>query len=245
MVSKLFSLMWQEAMEHNVNNIVSLLDKDANAKVADIGCGDGKLTIRFKQVTRCRSITGVDGQRDRLKAAKIRGVDKIVFANLGKSWPLAANSFDAVVSNQVIEHIVDIDHFIIEIFRILKPGGYAVISTENLSSWHNVAALLFGFQDFSHHLIRKKHIGNPFSLHYGEKTASWSAKDHSGVDDSTYPHMKIFTYKSLIAAFETYGFRFEKGIGSGYYPLSGSVGFFASRIDPYHSHFITIKIRKP
>ena len=237
--------MWQEAMNHNVDNILSLLEKDSKANVVDIGCGDGKLTSQFKEKIQCRKMTGIDGLGDRLKAAKQRGIDKIILANLEKKWPLPNNNFDVVISNQVLEHIIDVDHFIEEIYRILKSGGYCVISTENLSSWHNVIALAFGFQDFSHHLIRKKHVGNPFSLHYGEKTASWSAKDNSGVDDSLHPHVKIFTYRSLIEAFEAFGFRFEKGSGSGYYPLCGTLGFFASRVDPYHSHFISIKMRKP
>ncbi len=243
MAQNLFFSMWQEAMDHNVDNILSLLQKDSKARTIDIGCGDGNLTMKFKEKMQSH-MTGIDGLRDRLKAAKQRGVDSIIVANLEKKWPLPSNHFDVVISNQVIEHIIDIDLFIEEIYRILKPGGYCVISTENLSSWHNIFALVLGFQDFSHHLIKKKHVGNPFSLHYQEKTASWSAKDNSGVDDSAHPHVKICTYRSLIEAFEAFGFRLEQGYGSGYYPLWGSVGFFASHVDPYHSHFISIKMRK-
>ncbi len=245
MLSHLFSSMWQEAMNHNVENILSLLRKDPKANVVDIGCGDGKLTMQFKEKIHSRKMTGVDGLRDRLKAAKQRGIDEIILANLEKKWPLPRNYFDVMISNQVIEHIIDIDHFIEETYRVLKPSGYCVISTENLSSWHNIISLMLGFQDFSHHLLRKKHVGNPFSPHYREKTASWSAKDNSGVDDSLHPHVKIFTYRSLIEAFEGFGFRFEQGCGSGYYPLFGALGFFASRVDPYHSHFISVQMRKP
>ena len=245
MLSQFYSSLWQEAMDRNVENILSLLAKNPAARVVDVGCGDGKLTVRFKQQVRCQKILGIDGQHDRLKAAKDRGVDETICSDLEKKWSLSTGSFDIVIANQVIEHIVDLDHFMGQIHRILKPGGYCVISTENLSSWHNIFALTLGWQDFSHHMIKKRHVGNPFSLHYGEKTASWSAKDHSGVDDSQYPHVKIFTYRSLIEAFEAYEFRFEKGYGSGYYTLYRGLGFFASRVDPTHSHFITVKMRKP
>ncbi len=41
-------------------------------------------------------------------------------------WPYDDASFDAVVSNQVIEHVADIDHFLGELARVLKPGGASV-----------------------------------------------------------------------------------------------------------------------
>jgi ubiquinone/menaquinone biosynthesis C-methylase UbiE len=245
MFNKYITMMWQEAMARNLSHICNLIDTDSKATVLDVGCGDGKETIMFKKKTGSTHVVGIDGQEGRLAAAKKYGVDRVVRADLEKKWPCKNGEFDVVVSNQVIEHMVNIDHFISEIYRVLKKGGYCVISTENLSSWHNVGALFLGYQDFSHHLIKKSHITNPLSLHYKEKTATWSKNDHSGVDDSAYPHVKIPTYRSLREMFTTYGFVFEAGRGSGYYPLFGLASAIASRTDPYHSHFITVKMRKP
>lgn len=245
MLAQFYQKIWAEAYSQNDLNILSLLEKNPNAKVLDVGCGDGQKTVKFKGAVGCQKITGIDGLAGRLMASQKRGVDETLTVDLEKKWPLKGSGFDVVISNQVIEHISDIDNFIQEIYRILKPGGYAVISTENLASWHNIVALVLGFQDFSHTIINKAHVGNPFSQHYGEKTATWSRKDNSGVDDSAFPHLKILTYFSLRKIFEEYGFKFEKGLGSGYYPLSGIVSRVATKIDPRHSHFITVKMRKP
>lgn len=235
--------IWAEAYSQNDENILSLLEPNQKARVIDIGCGDGQKSIIFKNKIGCKTISGIDGVNERLLAAKKRGVNPIICADLEKQWPIPDTDYDAVISNQVIEHVVNVDHYISEIKRILKPNGYAVISTENLASWHNIIALILGYQDFSHHLIQKAHVGNPFSPHFGEKTATWSKKANSNIDDSSYPHIKIFTYKSLIRVFKEYDFKFEKGKGSGYYPLFGILSKVASKIDPYHSHFITIKLR--
>ncbi|MDO8659004.1 MAG: class I SAM-dependent methyltransferase [Candidatus Parcubacteria bacterium] len=244
-ISNFIEPLWNQAMEQNVVNIISLLVKNKNAVVLDVGCGDGKFTFQFKQKIGCRKIVGIEGDKQRIIEAKRNGINEIVDFDLEKKWPFPDKSFDVIISNQVIEHIVDLDLFISEIYRLLKPGGYCVISTENLASWHNIGALFLGYQDFSHHLISKKHVGNPLSIHYGEKTGGWGDKITKHDNSSIYPHIKIATYISLINIFKAYNFIFNKGKASGYYPLFGFLSTFASSIDPYHSHFITIKMVKP
>lgn len=55
---------------------------------------------------------------------------------------IESNSFDTVISFQVIEHIKDDVKFLREIHRVLKPGGQAVITTPNIkmtlsrNPWH-------------------------------------------------------------------------------------------------------------
>ncbi len=55
---------------------------------------------------------------------------------------LEDNSFDTVISFQVIEHIENDKEFVKEIYRVLKPGGLALIATPNIkmsltrNPWH-------------------------------------------------------------------------------------------------------------
>lgn len=244
MIKEFISKIWMEAYGHNIENILSMLDKKRGARILDIGCGDGQQTVKYLKKIGGSSIVGSDGVEEKLAVAKSRGIITKCF-NIEDRWPLKDQEFDVITSNQVIEHILDLDNFLSEAYRILKPGGYFVVSTENLSSWHNIIALILGWQDFSHHLIKKAHVGNPFALHRGEETCSWSGEGNSGIDETGFPHIKILTYKSIRRIFEAYNFTFVEGKGSGYYPLFGAFSLFASKIDPYHSHFITIKVRKP
>lgn len=41
-------------------------------------------------------------------------------------WPYGDESFDVILSNQVLEHVADPDHLFAETYRALRPGGYAV-----------------------------------------------------------------------------------------------------------------------
>jgi 2-polyprenyl-3-methyl-5-hydroxy-6-metoxy-1,4-benzoquinol methylase len=52
------------------------------------------------------------------------------------------NAFDVVVAAEVIEHLENPRFMIREIFRILRPGGTALITTPNNESWRSLAALL-------------------------------------------------------------------------------------------------------
>lgn len=46
--------------------------------------------------------------------------------------PFADESFDAVVSFETIEHVNEVDHFLEEMKRVLKPGGLFICSTPNI-----------------------------------------------------------------------------------------------------------------
>lgn len=141
------------------------------------------------------------------------------------------NSVDVITANQVIEHVPNIDHFVSELKRILKKGGYAVISTENGSSWHNIFASIMGWQIFSLTNVSEKQsgIGNPLALHQNETfvTSSWT-------------HKTIFNYQGLIDLFRLYGLKIIDIKGSGYHPFYPSL----ARFDVKHAHYLAIKIRK-
>ncbi len=107
----------------------------------EVGCGEGR---------------GVSVLQDKVKS--YFGIDKIqeVIDQLKDKFPkakfqqtvippfsgLTSNTYDSVVSFQVIEHIQDDKLFLQEIYRVLKPGGKAIISTPNIrhtlsrNPWH-------------------------------------------------------------------------------------------------------------
>ncbi len=217
-------LKWEES---RTNHFLSLLDFNPNSKVVDLGCGTGNFTFKAKEKIGCKDILGVDGKDEALIDARKKGI-MTKKCDLEKIDIFGDNCFDVVISNQVIEHSHYPVKFMKEVYRILKPGGYAVISTENLSSWDNIFALSVGYTPFSMEYDSDLYkVGNPYSLHNGEVKAE------------KYPHVRVFAWHGLIDLAKFIGFKTEKVVGSGHI-----LGVVAEKLDKKHARFITIKVRK-
>lgn len=85
-------------------------------------------------------VHGVEIDEGRASAARDLGI-QVSSHNLNEALPYEDESFDVVHSNQVIEHVMSSDRFLREEWRFLKPDGLAVVSTNNLASWHNIFSL--------------------------------------------------------------------------------------------------------
>ena len=226
----LFKEMYFKADLTNRSNLINLLPQERIGTFLDIGCDDGIFTMQCADSCGAISIHGVELVEKAAELATSNGVN-VQIADLERSLPYPSDNFDIVISNQVIEHVPNIDLFLSEIHRVLKSGGRAIISTENGSSWINIAASIMGWQQFSlTNLSSKKDgIGNPLALHRTENTIQ-----------PTWTHKTIFNYRGLIEFAEAHDFTVEKIIGAGYFPLPN---LFA-KIDTRHSHFITVLVRK-
>lgn len=222
---------WNAAMEGNLENMERALRGVApRARLLDLGCDDGERTARFALAAQATDVHGVELSHEAAEQARGRGYT-VVEANLDEPLPYPDASFDCVVSNQVIEHVTDTDLFVSETRRVLALGGIAIISTENLASWHNVGALLFGWQPFSLSNVSRLRfgLGNPLAI-------------LRGGDDETrdgWQHRRVFSHRGLLELFLAHRFSDVDLLGSGYYPFPHRVG----RLDPRHAAFLTAVAR--
>lgn len=111
--------------------LLGKINKFENKKILDIGCGDGVLTHLLAQE---RAICyGIDLDKDAINFAieKFKSLGLVADFSVQSCYStnFDDNSFDAVISSDVIEHLQKPLFFLSEIKRILKPGGWGIIST--------------------------------------------------------------------------------------------------------------------
>jgi SAM-dependent methyltransferase len=214
------------AMEANVRVIqAALASAPPGGRLLDLGCDDGARTLIFARASRAAAVSGVDVVQERVEEARSRGVDAVV-SDIGERLPYDDATFDAVVSNQVIEHVVDTDHFVAESRRVLKPNGILVTSTENLASWHNILALALGWQPFSltNVTATRAGLGNPLAVHRDAPPG-----------EPSWQHRRVFSYRGLRELIEAHGFTDVAVRGAGYFPLPAAL----ARWEPRHAAFLT------
>jgi SAM-dependent methyltransferase len=104
---------------------------DRRLRVLEIGCGEGT-GLAIAAGMGFTNLVGVEVSKSRLDAARAkvtRDVD-LVLVGLDCRLPFADASFDIVISAAVIEHVIDPRMFMLEVSRVLRDGGCAVISSD-------------------------------------------------------------------------------------------------------------------
>jgi SAM-dependent methyltransferase len=98
----------------------------------DLGCGDGAATFKIRE--RGGYIIGLDGEISGIELAKheLRSRnfnDGNLLVGNCYDLPFESESFDYVISIELIEHLANVDLYLAEIQRVLKHGGTFVCST--------------------------------------------------------------------------------------------------------------------
>ena len=212
--------------EENRLEIMRRLEGRQVGTMLDLGCYDGELTMRIARHVGATEVSGVEFLEEHGAKAAARGID-VHAVDLDGPLPFEDASFDLVHANQVIEHLRGTDTFLSEIRRVLRPTGVAVVSTNNLSSWHNIVSLTLGYQPFPAHVSDEVIVGNPLSPLEGTRHA-----------DAGQTHLRMFTARSLAGLAAHHGLRTETMAASGYYPLPPRAARIASRIDRRHAAFL-------
>lgn len=237
MIKKYLNHLLKTAEYNYLSNIEKhLISKKLKVnRFLDIGCYTGENTLMIAKSVKARHIYGMDFNREALRVAKKKGV-KTVYQDISQpKWKKTRRKYDFIYSNQTIEHLYSVDEYIKNIRSLLKNGGYALISTENLGSWHNAISLLFGYQPFSltNMSTKKWTIGNPFTI------------SKAGHHDPLMIHRSVFTSYALRRFLKLYKFKIVKCISSGYYPLpNNSVGNFFANLDWRHSVYMAYLVKK-
>jgi SAM-dependent methyltransferase len=198
----------------------------------DCGCGDGEFTRALADRAQVAEAWGVETVEHRALAAAARGI-RIARVDLNERLPFDDGTFDVVHANQLLEHLHGTDDFLREIRRLLKPGGYALLSTNNLASWHNVISLALGMQPPPMHVSSEVIVGNALDPY---RNTRFGSKEDS--------HLRIFSFQALADLCRHHGFRVDVLRTAGYYPFPPAVARALSAIDRRHGVFLIARMAR-
>ena len=105
--------------------IPSLLEPGKKYSILDYGCGARPYEHLFEG--HIEKYTGVDVGDNPQADLKIQPGERLNFDD---------NTFDFVLSSQVLEHVKDVDQYMEECRRVLKPGGVLLLSTHGTWQFH-------------------------------------------------------------------------------------------------------------
>jgi SAM-dependent methyltransferase len=97
-------------------------------KALDLGAGQGAISQALKD--RGFEVTATDVNTAQFRASGV----PCLKLDLNRPLPFPDGSFDLVMAIEILEHLESPRAFLREIFRLVRPGGLAVVTTPNITS---------------------------------------------------------------------------------------------------------------
>ena len=120
-------------LEANLHFVETTRSFAPGLTILEIGCGKGTLLLRLREWG--ARIVGCEVSDFMLtESRRLHGPLPIAQSD-GVNFPYPDDCFDVVLSFDVLEHIPDTDRHLVEVKRVLKPGGCYLLQTPN--KWTN------------------------------------------------------------------------------------------------------------
>ncbi|MEX2245280.1 MAG: class I SAM-dependent methyltransferase [Dehalococcoidia bacterium] len=167
------SFVWRFGQDRRLN-LVRHYVRLEDARVLDVGCGIGTYVRKLREFSDDVCGIDIDAKRLREGAPSTPGLMLAVSERL----PFRDNSFDAVILNEVLEHVRDDALTMREALRVVGPGGHVVVFAPNR---------LFPFETHGVYLGKRYIFGNiPF--------VNWLP---GPLRDRVVPHARAYTKRTI------------------------------------------------
>ncbi len=128
------SYVWRAGQERRLDMIRQAGGERLRGRVLVDGCGVGTYVARL--AVESPQVHGLDIEFDRVReGARVRGLRFLVNGDVQK-LPYPCDSFDLILSHEVIEHVQDDRAALAEMVRVLRPGGRVILFCPN--RWYPV-----------------------------------------------------------------------------------------------------------
>ena len=181
------SYIWRAGQQRRLEMIKEAAGERIQGRLLENGCGIG-LYLEHLRPLGCEVI-GLEFDFQRAVEAKKRTEN--ILGAAGENLPFPEDSFDLILSNEVIEHVADDKKAVQEMVRTLVPGGRTVIFCPN--RW-------YPFETHGVYKRGKYHFGNKFFVNYLPKK----------IRDQLAPHVRVYTRNDLQNLFQDLPVKFIK-----------------------------------
>jgi SAM-dependent methyltransferase len=200
------SFVWRFGQERRLNMIAAYANLQ-NARILVDGCGIGAYVARLRDFSPTVYGLDIDGDNIAVGARTLSSALKVADA---EHLPYPDNTFDTILSHEVIEHIPNDRAAAREMARVLKPGGRLVLFCPN--RW-------YPFETHGHYWHGHYHFGNTPLINYlprrwrdqlAPHVRAYSAKDlrrlFARLPLRVVYHTRIMAgYDNIVARFPTFG----------------------------------------
>lgn len=181
------SYVWRAGQQRRLEMIHNFAGERIKGNILENGCGVGM----YVEHLAIFGGTVIGLEYDFERADEARTNSQHIFNAAGELIPLPAATFDLILSHEVIEHVQDDHSAIREMFRILKPGGRAIIFCPNRG---------YPFETHGIYWNGQYHFGNKLFVNYLPRV----------LRDKLAPHVRVYSKKDLEKLFADLPVRFIK-----------------------------------
>ncbi len=154
--------------------ILSAAGERLKGRVLDNGCGVGMYVQHLQPYA--GEMFGLEYDLERAHEARQHSPN--IFCGAGENIPLPPESFDVILSHEVLEHVQDDRQAIREMVRLLQPGGRMVIFVPNRG---------YPFETHGIYWRGKYHFGNIPLVNYLPMT----------LRNRLAPHVRVYSSRQL------------------------------------------------
>jgi SAM-dependent methyltransferase len=189
------SYVWRAGQQRRLEMIQKAAGERITGRILENGCGVGMYVEKLAPLGGL--IFGLEYDFERTLEAGRRNPGIINAA--GEFLPYPSDSFDLILSHEVLEHVADDRLAVQEMVRVLKPGGRAVIFVPHIG---------YPFETHGIYWNGKYSFGNKLFVNYLPRS----------LRNKLAPHVRIYSSRDLEKLFDGLPVKFiEKTIIFGAY----------------------------
>jgi SAM-dependent methyltransferase len=121
------SYVWRAGQQRRLQMVLEAAGERVKGRVLENGCGVGMYVERLAPYA--GAIVGLEFDHQRAQEARQKSAQILCAAS--ESLPFPNESFDLILSHEVLEHVQDDRQAVQEMVRVLRPSGRAVIFVPN------------------------------------------------------------------------------------------------------------------